>query len=192
MVYVGFSTPRLWNPLSWAIRAATRAPASHAWLLVEDPLFEQRLVLEASGSGFRLIALSRFVRTEKVVALVEPPHPLDPALPAAGEWLGEKYDVAGLVGMAWVVLGQLAGRMFRNPFRSRRSLFCSESVVRTLRAAGYPRADRLPVEDTTPAALLAFLSAAPGARVTRGASLKLGALTRPQRRALRARARVAV
>jgi hypothetical protein len=167
---------------------ATRADASHAWLLVEDPLFEQRLVLEAAGAGFRLIPLSRFVRTEKVVALIEPAHPLDAAMPAAGEWLGEKYDTIGLVGMAWVVLGQLAGQLFKNPFRSRRSLFCSESVVRTLRAAGHPRADRLRVEDTTPAALLAFLSATPGARVTRGAALKLSALSRRERSALKRRA----
>ena len=30
MVFVGFSTPRRWNPLSWAIRLATRSKAEEA------------------------------------------------------------------------------------------------------------------------------------------------------------------
>jgi hypothetical protein len=189
MLYVGFSTPKLWNPLSWAIRKATGARASHAWLLVEDPLFDTRLVLEAAATGFRLIAFSRFVRTEKVVAIVCPAHPIERGLPAAGEWLGEKFDVRGLVGMAWVVLGQSLGRLWKNPFRSRRTLFCSEAVVRTMRAAGHPRSESLRVEDTTPAALLAFLSKEPGARVIEGRTLALAGLSRPQRGALRERAR---
>ncbi len=189
MVYVGFSTPKLWNPLSWAIRKATRARTSHAWLLVEDPLFQQRLVLEAAGAGFRLVSFSRFLQTERLVTIVELPHTLEPALPAAGEWLGEKFDLVGLVGMAWVVAGQLLGRLWRNPFRSRRSLFCSESVVRTLRAAGFPGSGSLRMEDTTPAALLAFLSYARGATLIRSSDLVLSGLTRPQRRDLRRRAR---
>jgi len=191
MVYVGFSTPKLWNPLSWAIRAATGSRASHAWLLVEDPLFEHRLVLEAASAGFRLVPLARFVLTERIVAVVQPSGDLEPGLRVAGEWLGEQFDVRGLLGMAWVVLGDLLGvrRRFRNPLRSQRALFCSESVIRTMRAAGYPGAERLGVEATTPGALLTFLAAEPGARVVDGAALSLGALSRAQRGQLRARAR---
>jgi hypothetical protein len=188
MVYVGFSTPKLWNPLSWAIRAATHAEVSHAWLLVEDPLFDHRLVLEAASTGFRLVPLSRFVLTERVVALLEPAADVTPGLRQAGDWLGEKFDVRGLVGMALLLLAERLGlRGLRNPLRSRRALFCSEAVVRTLRAAGYPGADRLGVEETTPAALLAFLLAQPGTRRVDGAALSTGVLTGAQRRDLRAR-----
>lgn len=158
MVLVGFSTPRRWNPLSWLIRLGTGSPASHAWLLIEDPLFQLRLVLEAHSTGFRLVTLARFARENHIVALVEPAHPLDAGLPHAGTWLGDEFDAVGLLGMAWVVFRRFfhvsAGR---NPFRSARALFCSESVVRTLKAAGYPGAGELGDEDETPGDVLEFL-----------------------------------
>ena len=69
MVFVGFSTPRRWNPLSWLIRVGTHSPASHAWLLVEDPLFKLRLVLEAHTTGFRLVTLARFAKDNEVVLI---------------------------------------------------------------------------------------------------------------------------
>ena len=158
MVLVGFSTPRRWNPLSWLIRYGTRSPASHAWLLVEDPLFKLRLVLEAHSTGFRLVTLARFARENRIVALVVPAHRIDAGLPEAGAWLGWRFDAIGLLGMAWVVFR----RFFhlspgRNPFRSPRALFCSESVVRTLKAARYPGAEGLGDEDETPGDVLEFL-----------------------------------
>src|SRR5512135_225506 len=104
MVFIGFSTPRRWNPLSWLIRLLTRSRASHAWLLVDDPVFALRLVLEAHSTGFRLVTLARFARDNRVVALVQPAHPIDQGLPEAGTWLGEKFDTVGLVGMTWVVV----------------------------------------------------------------------------------------
>jgi hypothetical protein len=173
MVFVGFSTPRRWNPLSWLIRVGTRSRASHAWLLVEDPLFKLRLVLEAHSTGFRLVTLARFARDNTVVAIATPAHPLDPGLPQAGGWLGERFDTAGIIGMAWVV----ARRFFhlspgRNPFRSTQALFCSESVVRTLKAAGYPGAEGLVDEEETPADVLAFLRAS-GSEVLERAQLNL-------------------
>jgi hypothetical protein len=163
MVFVGFSTPRRWNPLSALIRAMTRSRTSHAWLLIEDPAFELRLVLEAHTTGFRLVSFTRFVKDNRVVALVEPSHPVDPGLPAAGQWLGESFDVLGLFGIFLTLVARwFKQRPWKNPFPSARSLFCSESVIRTLQAAGYPGAERLPAEETTPGELLAFFEADPG------------------------------
>lgn len=174
MVYVGFSTPRRWNPLSALIRAMMRSKASHAWLLVEDPLFQLRLVLEAHSTGFRLISLAEFVKRNKVVALVEPAHPIAPGLPEAGGWLGDEFDVLGLLGIFLTLVARWFRRKaWRNPFASSRALFCSEAVVRVLKAAHYPGAGRLGDETTTPAELLAFLEAEPGSRVTSGAQLNL-------------------
>jgi hypothetical protein len=174
MVFIGFSTPRRWNPLSALIRAMTRSRASHAWLLVEDPAFQLRLVLEAHSTGFRLISFTRFVKDNKVVALVEPAHPVDPGLPAAGEWLGESFDVLGLFGIFLTLVARwFRQRPWRNPFPTPSALFCSEAVIRTLKAAGYPGSAALDDEGTTPAALLAFLEADPGCVVHRGPSLNL-------------------
>jgi hypothetical protein len=156
-VFVGFSTPRAWNPLSALIRWMTGSRASHAWVLVEDPLFELRLVLEAHSSGFRLVPFSRFVRENEVVALVEPAHPLAGGLRAAGAWLGEAFDVVGLFGIFLALVRRWFRRgPLRNPLPTPRALFCSEAVIRTMRAARYPGAERLAPEGTTPAELLRF------------------------------------
>lgn len=174
MVFVGFSTPRTWNPLSALIRAMTRSRTSHAFLLVEDPAFRMRLVLEAHSTGFRLVSFTRFVKDNRVVALAEPPHPVDPGLPSAGEWLGESFDVLGLFGIflallrRWVRQGPL-----RNPFPTPSALFCSEAVIRTLQAAGYPGAADLDPEGTTPAELLGFFRADPACRILDGEDLNL-------------------
>jgi hypothetical protein len=184
MVFVGFSTPRRWNPLSALIRAMTHSRTSHAWLLVEDPAFELRLVLEAHSSGFRLVSFTRFVKDNVVVALVEPSHPVDPGLPSAGEWLGESFDVLGLFGIFLTLVGRwFRQRPWRNPFPTPSALFCSEAVIRTLRAAGYPGSDALDPEGTTPAELLGFFRSDPACVVHERDALHLWrhlkALSRP-------------
>ena len=174
MVFVGFSTPRRWNPLSALIRLMMRSKTSHAWLLVEDPLFQLRLVLEAHSTGFRLISLAEFVKANKVVALVEPPHPIEPGLPEVGGWLGDQFDVLGLFGIFLTLVGRwFSAKRWQNPFTSTRALFCSEAVVRVLKAARYPGAERLGDETTTPQELLEFLEAEPGRKVTYGEGLNL-------------------
>jgi hypothetical protein len=188
MVHVGFSTPRLWNPISALIRWMTRSRTSHAWLLVEDPAFKLRLVLEAHSTGFRLVSFARFVKSNKVVAIVVPDvaHPLAPALPSAGEWLGTKYDLLGLFGIFLTLVGRwVRQRPWRNPFPTAGALFCSEAVIRTLKEARYPGASRLRDEDTTPAELLEWLRDQ-GCAVVEGKSLNLWHHLKPHRRALRA------
>lgn len=171
-VLVGFSTPRAWNPLSALIRWMTRSRTSHAWMLVHDSLFERDLVLEAHSTGFRLVSLARFEKENRIVALVEPGHPIGPGLHAAAAWLGEAFDVLGLFGIflalvrRWFVQGPL-----KNPFPTGRALFCSEAVIRTMRAAGYEGAKRLAPEATTPAELLEWLRDDPGAVVQEGEAL---------------------
>jgi hypothetical protein len=174
MVFVGFSTPRRWNPLSALIRAMTGSRTSHAWLLIEDPIFQLRLVLEAHSSGFRLVSFTRFVKDNKVTALVATAHPLGPGLPVAGEWLGEGFDVLVLFGIFLILVARwFSQRPWRNPFPTASALFCSESVVRTLKAARYPGAVALGDETTTPGELLAFLRATPENVIHERDALKL-------------------
>jgi hypothetical protein len=174
MVFVGFSTPRLWNPLSALIRWMTRSRTSHAWLLVEDPAFGLRLVLEAHSTGFRLVSFTRFVKDNKVVALVAPARPLEEALPAAGEWLGESFDLLGLFGIFLTLVARwFRQRPWKNPFPTPSALFCSEAVVRALKAARYPGSDALDDEATSPADLLAFFERDPACAIHRRDDLKL-------------------
>ncbi len=187
MVYVGFSTPRRWNPLSALIRAVSKSRASHAWLLVEDPVFQLRLVLEAHSTGFRLISFANFVRDNKVVAIAAPAHDLAAGLPAAGGWLGDEFDLLGLFGIFLTLVARwFKRRAWRNPFTSSRALFCSEAVVRVLKAAHHPGAGRLGDETTTPQQLLDFFEAQAGSRVVHGERLNLWThlrRTRPRRAA---------
>lgn len=188
MVHVGFSTPRLWNPISALIRWMTRSKTSHAWLLVEDPIFQLRLVLEAHSTGFRLVSFTRFVASNKVVAIVvpDPAHPLAPALPAAGEWLGTKYDMLGLLGIFLTLVARwFVQRPWRNPFPTAGALFCSEAVIRTLKEARYPSAAKLKDEETTPAELLEWFRDS-GCTVLERDELKLWRHLRPHRKLMRA------
>jgi hypothetical protein len=188
MVFIGFSTPRLWNPLSALIRAMTRSRVSHTFLLVEDPMFELRLVLEAHSTGFRLVSLTRFVKDNKIVAIVEPSHPVEPGLPRAGEWLGEKFDLLGLFGIFVTLLARyFRQRPWRNPFPTPSALFCSEAVIKTLKAAGYPGSAKLGEETTTPAEVLAFFECDPDCVIYGGKELKLWSHLGKLRRAARQR-----
>ncbi len=155
MARIGFSTQR-GNPVSATIRFFTGSKTSHAWLLVVDPLFDMELVMEAHELGFRLVPFKTFRKNNRIVALIDPGHPLEPGIREAAKWLGSIYDFAGLFGMLFVMLGRVLKRKWKNPFRSARSMFCSEAVVRVLRASGYPGAERLSPENTTPQDLLDF------------------------------------
>ena len=176
MVFIGFSTSRRWNPLSALIRAMMKSQVSHVWMLVEDPLFKLRLVLEAHTTGFRLISLAEFVKDNKVLALVQPADPrrLEEGLPEAGGWLGDEYDVLGLFGIFLVTVGKwFTRKKGKNSFTSSRSLFCSEAVVRVLKAVDYPGTAKFGNETTTPQQLLTFFEKEQGAVIIPGDQLKL-------------------
>ena len=160
-VIIGFSTPRGFNLISWLIRKVTGSRTSHAWLLVYDPVFKLRMVMEAHSTGMRLVPLTVFEKTNVVVAQAHPRVDFSRALQNAGRWLGEKYDFTGLLGMAWVLLGRWIRRKWRNPFNDSRALFCSEAVVQTLRSAEYPHIGELQADSTSPEDLLDFLQDSP-------------------------------
>lgn len=153
MTKVGFSTTQSW--VSRVIRWATHATTSHAFLVVD--WFGEPCVVQADWTGFSVKTFKRFQEEAIVVALVTPQTPIDAGLPAAFDWLGERYDYAGLFGMAVVEFGRLLRRHWRNPWQSPRALFCSESVVKVLQAAKYPGAEHLDAASTSPEDLLEFL-----------------------------------
>jgi hypothetical protein len=160
MVYVGFSTPRTWNPLSAAIRKVTGSRTSHAYLLFRDPLFRILVVMEAHSTGFRVLPYRRFRRENRIVATIAPDHDLTPGLHAAGKWLGEQFDVAGLLRMGLELLRRWAAiGVRRQPLPGTRALFCSEAVVRALQAADFPQSDALDPENVTPQELFDWLKA---------------------------------
>jgi len=82
--------------------------------------------------------------------------------------------VLGLFGIFLTLVARWFKRKkWKNPFTSANALFCSEAVVRVMKAAAYPGAGRLGDETTTPQELLDFLAAEAGSRVTSGENLNL-------------------
>jgi hypothetical protein len=138
-VRIGFSTPRAFNPVSWAVRKLTGSRASHAFFVYYDVDFDMDVVLEAHELGFRLTPRKAFERGNRIVKLVTPRHALDVGLKyVAQRYLGSMYDFAGLVGMVVVMFGRWLRRRWRNPFRGSKNVYCSEAVIIAMKAsAGY-------------------------------------------------------
>ena len=161
-IAIGFSTPRskgLGTLFSWVIRKLTRSSISHVSIIFRDATLNELMVLEANMLGFRAIPYRAFARKNYVHYLIWPHHALGEGLQAAVAWIGTHYDYAGLIGMSVVLLGRALRRRWRNPFRSGRTQFCSEAVVRVLQASKYPGSETLSPDDCDPQQLLEFLSA---------------------------------
>lgn len=135
---VGFSRAKgVTGLLSRAIMFFTKAPCSHVWLLYFDEDFGCDMVMEAH-TEWRLIPYLAFKRKNHIILVYTPKQPIDHGLRLGGSLLGTRYDYAGMLGNLVVIVGEWFRRKWRNPFRSRRSVFCSEGVARAMIAAGYP------------------------------------------------------
>lgn len=161
MTYIGFSTPRRFNPVSWLVRKFTGSRCSHTWFLYHDKDWGFDVVLEAHELGFRVIPFKRFKRANVIISIFTPvAESLDPGVSlVARRFLGTAYDFGGLVGMAVVLLGQWLKFKWRNPFNSR-GVFCSEAAVIALQHAGFPNARTLVASRTSPDHLERFLKEA--------------------------------
>lgn len=137
-VHVGFSTTGGW--LSRGIRRVTRSRVSHCIVVYRCEMFGQEMVLEASGSGFRLISWRRWDRVNRLIALYRlnlPEESVRPALRQLADRLGDSYDTVSLLG--FVLRGLF--RLKRVPFDSRKRLVCSEALALFLSWCGLPLRD---------------------------------------------------
>jgi hypothetical protein len=160
MLRVGFSTTDSF--VSKTIRWFTQSEVSHTFVLYYDPAFQQTMVVEADWTGFRIIPLERFEKSNRIVEIREIPVDEDPALSATAFMLGSPYDFKGLLGHALArVASVVLRRKVNTPFRSSRKIICSEAVVRILQVISYPDAEKLIPDAVSPQDLLDFLRLAP-------------------------------
>lgn len=153
-VRIGFSTSDAWY--SKVIRWFTKARCSHTFFLIDVGGHE--VVLEEGMFGWSARARCLFERGNTVVELVEPHVSIEKGVLDSLDWLGQRYDYVGLVGMLPVMLARWVGKKLRNPLASSSAMFCSEAGARVLQDAGYPGAEKLDPPSTTPEDLLEFLS----------------------------------
>lgn len=157
---IGFSTPKGFNPVSWAVRTLTGSPASHAFFIYHDRDWDCDCVLEAHELGFRLVSLEQFEKRNEIVATFNPCYPIDVGVASvAREFIGSIYDFGGLIGFVFVMVGRWFRRKLRNPLASHHALICSESIVLALQRSKYPEAETLDLEGTSPQDLLKFFTA---------------------------------
>ena len=151
-VWVGFSTTRKWQ--SAVIRWITRAPASHAWISFWDETLRQRLVLEAETVGYRAILWDRWVRKNKLVKAFEAADDgLDmlEGVRWAATHLSDRYDYRSA---AVVAFAKLFRRRIRSPWRSAKSLMCSEAVAKALVKGGFVFDQGIDLETISPGDLM--------------------------------------
>lgn len=133
VVYIGFSTPRSWNPVSALIRAFSESEVSHAFWIAYSPLFEEWVVIEATEVGFRDTPLWRFRMTNDLQWVVKPLRDIRQGfVKVAQNHLGDRFDFEGLFGMPFVEAGKALKKPWKNPFRSSTHVFCSEGVLLSL------------------------------------------------------------
>ena len=151
-VQVGFSTSEWW--VSRVIRWFTKAKVSHAFLY--SPFAELGDVAEAAWCGYRISTLTKLTSgTTRVVTMKTPVVPLK--MEIAKQWLDTPYAYAALFGEAWVCIGRLFRKMWKNPFPDPHHMFCSEAIVLLMQQSGYPGADKLDAVSTSPDDLLRFM-----------------------------------
>ena len=116
------------------------------------------MIVEAAWVGYSVSTMESFKRTNTIVALIDPKKDISDGVKWSDAELGARYFHAGLIGMAWVMICRHFGAKIRNPFRSSKSLFCSEAVTLTLQHAGYPGSGELDANSTSPEDLYEFLT----------------------------------
>jgi len=159
---IGVSTPRGFNPFSWLVLKLTKSTASHAFFVYYDEDWDTDMVMDAHEEGFRILPLTQFEKKNVIVATFHPVVSIEVGVKfVALTFLGTPFDFGGLFGTAFVLLGRWLKRKWHNPLQSARSVFCSEAAVVALQKSGYPGAEKLVPQDTTPQDLLQFFQGTP-------------------------------
>lgn len=154
---IGVSTPRGFAPFSQLVMKLTKSTASHAFFVYFDEDWGCDMVMDAHEEGFRLLPLTRFEQKNIIVATFHPAVSIEVGVKfVALEYLGTVFDFSGLLGTAFVLVGRWLKRKWNNPLQAAASVFCSEAAVIALQKSGYPGAEKLVPQDTTPQDLLQF------------------------------------
>jgi hypothetical protein len=148
-ITIGFSTSS--SIISRIIRWFTRSKASHAFATFYDQTLERIIIIEATGSGYRLTQHEKWSKGNKVIGEFKCKKDLTKSLRFMAEKLGNNYDYWSALGLA---VRRWWGKWYRNPLRDPNKLHCSEAITLMLQHAGL--AETLDPESTTPEDLLQY------------------------------------
>ena len=165
MAFIGFSTPKSFNLISWLIRKITQSQCSHAWAVFHSELDDCDMVREAHEFGFRQVTLEFFKKTNTIVQMIPLDVDASPGLRMLGHRLGQPYDFPGLLSMAPIELFRWLGHRFKwwhyqitRPWHWANSMMCSEAMVEFLQACGSRMSEDLIPNMTSPQDLMDALN----------------------------------
>ena len=163
--FVGFSTPKRFNPVSWLVRKLTNSQCSHAWVQYYDDIFDKDMVMEAHELGFRCVPLDHFEGGNTIIKRVPVDVDFTLGIRLLASKLGNTYDYGGLIGMGWVELSRWCRRKFKwwhykitNPLHWANDDFCSATVVEALQASASRMAEDMVPDTISPQELLDALT----------------------------------
>ncbi len=154
-IIIGVSTTRTF--LAWIIRFFTKQKASHAWISYFDETLDQRMVMEASYKGYRILPFNQWKKIIgkglKIWAFVCS-ESLESGIKEISKKLGSEYDIKFMV---WHALKRWFKRLWRHPGNSPNKLACSEAVIRIIQSSGVSDAMDKDPELITPGDLLSYM-----------------------------------
>jgi hypothetical protein len=116
------------------------------------------LVFEEAVDGYSTRTLDTMEKSgSHIVQILQPRIDVDLGFKRSFEWLGQRYDYAGLFGMLPVVIARFFRHKISNPLSSKHAMFCSEETTRMLQFANYPGAEKLDAPTTDPEDLRLFM-----------------------------------
>jgi hypothetical protein len=124
-VYAAVSGGPGW--LQRLIKWGSKSDVNHAFFVLYDEDFGGWMQVGADAEGWRETDAAPRLKLP-VCRLYAAPAGIDlrVGLKTMRETLGAKYDIGGLVGMAWVILMRRFGRKVKNPLQRGNKWFCNE------------------------------------------------------------------
>lgn len=154
-ILLGFSTTGVF--LSRLIRWATRAKYSHCWVRHGSTVWGGIWITQADWPVVRTWPWKSATAKWTVKKLYRPRFDIHPALAAVRQDFEDPYDIAGLFGMALVMIVlKWFKRRIKNPLANPSGVFCSEFVAQILVAAKLPGTEAWDTEAITPKEVEAY------------------------------------
>lgn len=123
-LFIGFSTPIKFKPLSWLISRFLKTKYSHTFLCVYIPDIDRYLVFESTIEGVNAISLDRWSKKNKIIDLVKisDPEIIKRSVRFSIDNLHNSYSSLAILAIAFNI-------RFRD---GQKRMICSEFVARSL------------------------------------------------------------
>src|SRR5690606_3912717 len=118
-IIIGFSTPRKWRPLSWALKLVEKSEYSHVYIKFVSEKLDREFIYQASDDNLNFMNMQMFLEKNKVVeqyVIPVSPEEKRAIMQYCIDTVGIPYGRMQLVGMGIMRLARLwFNRTIPNP-----------------------------------------------------------------------------